>query len=176
MIQPNPVISPDELPRYSEAPLQPVESSYKSVLLIEWSIAYTCMLAGIISLILLVDDVQKWQVILPVTIVFVTAVALTYASIIIGFKNRSWALRDKDIIFKTGWLFQSTHIIPFVKVQHAIVRSGPIGRRYGLASIRLMTAASHGGDISIKGLKQETADQLKGWIMEKIATHASPGV
>lgn len=176
MIQPNPVIPPDELPRYSEAPLQPVDSSYKTVLLIEWSISNGISLIGLTILFFLVDDLRIWQVILPVTIVFVTAVALTYASIIIGFKNRLWALRDKDIIYKSGWLFQSTHIIPFVKVQHAIVRSGPIGRRYGLASIQLMTAASHGGDISIKGLKQETADQLKGWIMEKIAAHASPGV
>jgi len=55
-------------------------------------------------------------------------------------------------------------------VQHCELVSGPIGRKYGLASIKLNTAASNNIDISIKGLKQETAEQLKAFIMEKIET------
>jgi membrane protein YdbS with pleckstrin-like domain len=39
-----------------------------------------------------------------------------------------------------------------------------------------MTAASGDIDISIHGLEATTAEQLKEWIMEKIAAHASPGV
>jgi hypothetical protein len=172
----NPIISPDELPHYSDVQLQPVEASYKSILFIVWSLTYGCLLVGCIALVYFVDFFQEWQIILPLFSLVLMAMTITYLSIVIGFKNRSWAVREKDIIYRTGWLFQSTHIIPFVKVQHCIVRTGPIERFYGLASIQLLTAASHVGDISIHGLKKENAEQLKEWIMEKIAAYASPGV
>ncbi|MDO9157361.1 MAG: PH domain-containing protein [Sediminibacterium sp.] len=109
--------------------------------------------------------------IISVVIVFLLLISITIASIEIGFKNKAWALREKDIQFKKGWLFQSTHIIPFVKVQHCELVSGPIGRKYGLASIRINTAASNNIDIIINGLKQETAEQLKAFIIEKIEVY-----
>lgn len=172
----NQVIPQDAIPQYAHAPLSPVEASYKSVLFITWGVGYSILLIALVCLFVFVPDFQLWWAIGSAALAFVLLVALTIAAIHIGFKNRAWALRDKDIIFKKGWLFQSTHIIPFIKIQHCEVRSGPIERKFDLASIRLMTAASGDIDISIHGLKADTAAQLKEWIMEKIATHASPGV
>lgn len=172
----NQVIPKEAIPQYSLAPLSPVEASYKRVQFISWGIGYALLLIALVGAFVFVRKFQLWWAIGSAALVFVLLVTLTIAAIHIGFKNRAWALRDKDIIFKKGWLFQSTHIIPFIKIQHCVVRSGPIERKFGLASIRLMTAASGDIDISIHGLKADTAAQLKEWIMEKIAAHASPGV
>lgn len=172
----NPIIPHADIPQYAKVPLQPVETRYKRVLFISWGIAYGVVLIALVCLFVFVQQFQLWWAIGAAALVFVLLVTLTIAAIHIGFKNRAWALRDKDIIFKKGWLFQSTHIIPFIKIQHCVVRSGPIERKFGLASVRLMTAASGDVDISIHGLQLETAEQLKEWIMEKIAVHASPGV
>lgn len=172
----NPVIPSNEIPHIQEVPLQPVESAYKKVLFITWTIIYVLIAATMITLTILIDELQKPWVIALNAAILLLIIAFSLGSIIVGFKNRSWGIREKDILFKKGWLFQSTHIIPFIKVQHCIVKCGPIDRRFGLASIKVMTAASHDLDISIHGLKQETAEDLKILIMEKIERYASQGI
>jgi membrane protein YdbS with pleckstrin-like domain len=164
----NPLIPYQEIPKYSQVSLQPVELSYKKVLYISWIIAYTALFAILTTLFVLIKPIQiKWLIAL-VAAVFLIVISVTVAAIEIGFKNKAWAFREKDIQFKKGWLFQTTYIIPFNKVQHCELVSGPIGRKFGLASIRINTASSNNIDISIKGLKQETAEQLKAFIMEKM--------
>jgi membrane protein YdbS with pleckstrin-like domain len=164
----NPIIPYDDIPQFASIQLAPVEKAYKKVLYINWTIFYSIFIITAICLFVFIKSFQLIWLIALVFILLALAVGLTIASIEIGYKNKAWALREKDIIFKKGWIFHATHIIPFVKVQHCVVNSGPIGRKYGLASIKLNTASSNNIDISIHGLKQETADQLKAFIMSKI--------
>jgi hypothetical protein len=157
----NPHIPIAAIPQYQEIPLQSIEPDYKKVLWFNWTIAYL-FITGLTVLIFITNEkLQKAWIITLAVFVFMSSIALVIASIEIGFKNRSWALRDKDIIFKKGWLFQRTHIVPFAKVQHCILKTGPVGRRYNLASLRFMTAASHQRDISINGLSLEDAEKIK---------------
>lgn len=167
----NRFISPEEIPQYAQVNLQPVEAVYKKVLYINWGIAYSLLISILIALFIYLKPLQINWLIATVALTLLILIFITIASVEIGFRNKAWALRDKDIQFKKGWLFQKTHIIPFVKVQHCELISGPIGRKYGLASIRINTAASNDINISIKGLKQETAEQLKAFIMEKIEVY-----
>jgi membrane protein YdbS with pleckstrin-like domain len=157
----NPLIPIAAIPQYQEIPLQRIEPDYKKVLWFNWTIAYL-FITGLTVLIFITNEkLQKAWIITLAVFVFMSSIALVIASIEIGFKNRSWALRDKDIIFKKGWLFQRTHIVPFAKVQHCILKTGPVGLRYNLASLRFMTAASHQRDISINGLSLEDAEKIK---------------
>lgn len=172
----NPVIPHSDIPQHAEVRLQPVERSYIIVQYISWSILYGLLTAVLVALFWLVDDLQRWWIAVPAAFAILSLAALTAAGIRIGFRNRVWALREKDLIYRKGWLFQSTHVIPFVKIQHCVVRSGPIERRFGLSSIRLMTASGHDTDIGISGLRTETAERLKEWIMAKTTTYARAGV
>ena len=157
----NPHIPIAAIPQFQEIPLQRVEPAYKKVLWFNWAIAYLFIIGLTVFIFIVNDNLHKVWIITLAALVLIMSIALIIASIEIGFKNRSWALRDKDIIFKKGWLFQSTHIVPFAKVQHCILKTGPIGRRYNLASLRFMTAASHQRDISINGLSLEDAEKIK---------------
>lgn len=172
----NPFVPHDDLPQYARAHLNPVEPAYKKVLYIVWSIAYLLLLSAIVALYLMVDRLRDPWYLAAALALWVSSAAVTVAAIEIGVGNRAWALRDKDIVFRKGWLFRSTHIIPIVKIQHCVVRSGPIERNFGLASIWLMTAAGTDLDTGIRGLKQETAESLKEWVAEKTAAYARPGV
>ncbi|MBA4258324.1 PH domain-containing protein [Sediminibacterium sp.] len=166
----NQAISSAQIPKYSEVDLAPVETSYKKVLYISWSFFFGLVISILLPIFYWIESLQKSWIVLSVIGTILLCIVVLIAFIEIGFKNLAWALRDKDIIFKKGWLFQSTYIIPFVKVQHCELLSGPIGRKFGLASIKLNTAASNDIDISINGLKQDTAEQLKAFIINKIET------
>jgi membrane protein YdbS with pleckstrin-like domain len=172
----NPVIPPDDIPRYEDVPLQPVEPAFRKVQYIGWAFGYGLTMAAIVLLYLYVDALHSRKFIGAALLVWLAAVALTVAAIEVGFRYRAWALRERDIVFRSGWLFRTTHIIPFVKVQHCVLWSGPVERMFGLASIGLMTAASSEFDIRIRGLKRETAERLKQWIVGKAAADGHPGV
>lgn len=164
----NQAIPSAQIPKYNEVVLEPVEGNYKKVLYMSWTVFFGVLITVLVPIFIWIDSLRKSWIIFSAIGTMLLGIITLIAFIEIGFKNLAWALREKDIIFKKGWLFQSTHIIPFGKVQHCELVSGPIGRRFGLASIKLNTAASNHLDISIKGLKKETAEQIKAFIMDKI--------
>jgi hypothetical protein len=116
----NPHIPIAAIPQFQEIPLQRVEPDYKKVLYFNWSIVFILVIGILVAVFISNKELHTWWAVTIAVITLVCSMAITVASIEIGFKNRSWALRDKDFLFKNGWLFQSTHIIPFTKVQHCI--------------------------------------------------------
>jgi uncharacterized protein len=158
----------EALPKAADVHLKPIDKNYLKVLYITWSIMYVIILAVVITIILLIEDIDHYLW-LPAGIAAILLLAA--ATFIIGtgsFKRKAYAVREKDILFRTGWIIQKLHIVPFNRVQHCVVQSGPIGRRYGLATVIIYTAASNEQDISINGLKSEDAEVLKTFILEQI--------
>ncbi len=158
----------EELPKASAAQLKPVEKTYLKVLYISWGILYGLILAALIVCMVLIDDMRDilW---LSISIgSFLLLVILTFAIATLSFKRKAYAVREKDILLRSGWIIQKLHIVPFNRVQHCVVQSGPIGRRYGLSSLSIHTAASNINDIAIPGLKHEEAESLKSYILEQI--------
>lgn len=158
----------ETLPKAADIQLKPIEKDYLKVLYISWSIMYVIILAVVITIILLIDDTDHY-IWLPLSIgILILAIAATFIIGTGSFKRKAYAVREKDILFRTGWIIQKLHIIPFNRVQHCVVQSGPVGRKYGLATVSIYTAASNEQDISIRGLKTEEAESLKSFILEQI--------
>jgi uncharacterized protein len=158
----------ESLPKASDVQLKPIERDYLKVLYITWGILYVLLLAATITIVLLIEDTDH-KLWLPVSIGIILMLAI--ATFIIGkgsFKRKAYAVREKDILFRTGWIIQKLHIVPFNRIQHCVVQSGLIGRKYGLSSLSIYTAASNVQDIAIKGLKTEDAESLKSYILEQI--------
>ena len=69
--------------------------------------------------------------------------------------------------FVRGVFFRKTIVLPFNRVQHAHLSSGPLQRRFGLASLKLYTAGASGIDLQIDGLLAETAASLREHVMAR---------
>ena len=82
-------------------------------------------------------------------------------------KTAGFALRQHDIAFVRGVFFRKTIVLPFNRVQHAHLSSGPLQRRFGLASLRLYTAGASGIDLQIDGLPAEMAASLREHVMAR---------
>jgi uncharacterized protein len=157
-----------QLPQAAAAEMKPIEKPYLKVLYITWGIFY---LVALIALILALIFTEPTPTVFWKTIIiscFCVVTVTTFIIITQSFKRKAYAVREKDIIYRTGWIFQKLHIIPFNRVQHCVVLSGPIERKFGLAGISIFTAATHVHDISIKGLLPDDAEALKGYIMQQI--------
>ena len=96
---------------------------------------------------------------------------LVFFGINIGFYRRSYALSERDLTYKRGWLFYSTTTIPFNRIQHTEVSQGPLERRYDLSSLKVYTAGGSTSDMVIPGLEEEEAKQLRDFISQKAAKY-----
>lgn len=102
-------------------------------------------------------------IVIVLFILALLSLLLTY----LGFFKKGYAVRLKDISYKTGLFWKSKTLIPFNRIQHCEVKQGPFERIFGLSSLRVYTAGGSASDLSIYGLKQHNANRLKQLIIMK---------
>lgn len=79
-----------------------------------------------------------------------------------------YALRDKDIVFKSGVFWRTVTAIPFNRIQHVEKDSTPLDRRFDIANLKIFTAGGAGGDLKIDGLSADGAEKLRVFILDKV--------
>lgn len=83
----------------------------------------------------------------------------------VSFSYMSYAIRERDISYKSGWLWKSMTTIPFNRVQHCDIKQGILDRRFGLSKLTIYTAGGQNTDLEIPGLLPDTAEKLKAFIL-----------
>jgi len=73
----------------------------------------------------------------------------------------SWAEAPEELVVRKGRLFRSLVSVPYGRLQFVDVQSGPLARRFGMATVELHTASPESGG-SIPGLPTEEAEALRG--------------
>lgn len=84
-----------------------------------------------------------------------------------GRRYRAWgyAEREDDLLVRRGVLFARLSVVPYGRMQFIDVTAGPLERSFGLASVRLHTAAA-ATDARIPGLEKEEAARLRDRLAE----------
>ena len=163
----------EDLPTSQLVNFQPIQPAYLKVLRVTWCIIFGLLFITLVTLFIFVKKMHTIQWILPISLGYVL---LLIGTVVIGtasFKRIAFAIREKDILYKTGWIFTNMHIVPFNRIQHCVLNIGPIERKFGLASIGIFTAASDAYDVFIRGLSQEQAEQLRDFILQQIQKEVS---
>ncbi|HEY3462868.1 MAG TPA: PH domain-containing protein [Gaiellaceae bacterium] len=97
------------------------------------------------------------------------AVAVTAALLcrFVGRRYRSWgyAEREDDLLVRRGVMFARLSVVPYGRMQFIDVTAGPLERAFGLATVRLHTAAA-ATDARIPGLEREEAARLRDRLAE----------
>ena len=60
-----------------------------------------------------------------------------------------------------GLMFRFDTVVPFGRVQHIDVHQGPLDRFFGIATLTLHTAGSHNASVSLPGLGEELAREMR---------------
>lgn len=170
----NLAIDPETLPKAEDIALQPIEHAYWKVLRLQWLITGLIVLAAGAAAIYFIKNLHSASLIITASAIWLLLVTGQFIIAQQSFKRKSYALREHDALYRTGWIIRSLHVCPFNRIQHCTVHSGPLERRYGLASITLFTAGSDGSDITIPGLTEQKAADLRTFIMQKIRTDEQP--
>ncbi|MBD7958367.1 PH domain-containing protein [Microbacterium sp. Sa4CUA7] len=71
-----------------------------------------------------------------------------------------YQLRDDDLVFRRGILWQRMVAVPYGRMQLVDITHGPLDRGFGVAQLKLVTAAATTG-VTIPGLSQQAAEALR---------------
>ncbi|MFE7185612.1 PH domain-containing protein [Streptomyces erythrochromogenes] len=120
-------------------------------------VGWTCLLAVATGLLLGLLVGPAWAAVGA----FWLAVG-AWGWVLIGRNWRSWryAERADDLLISRGVLWREQTVVPYGRMQLVEVTSGPLERRFGLASLQLHTAAA-ATDARIPGLVPAEAERLR---------------
>ncbi|WP_172916022.1 PH domain-containing protein [Capnocytophaga canimorsus] len=161
----NNLVTINQIPDYEQIPLTNLHSEYKKIAQMNALIASGIGLVLLLAIFVIFDAVEKYYAIIG--ILLISVFVISYISI--SYKYIKYAFRQHDAIYKSGIVFQVTHIIPYVRLQHITIKQGWYAKRLGMATLCLYTASSN-GDISISGLSLQEAERWKSFLLNRIET------
>ncbi|WP_051119690.1 PH domain-containing protein [Gillisia sp. CAL575] len=158
----------DTLPKYEEVSFQSISKAY-------------LIKASILNLVFLCLAVIGWVVLFYFELnqlqlnLFLVGVVLYFGfkfwNIIQLQKNYGFALREKDILYRRGYLVNKTTVVPFNRIQHVSITRDVLDKMFKISSLKIYTAGGSGGDIIIPGLAPNLAQRLKEALAAKLTTN-----
>lgn len=119
------------------------------------------VVAAMLVLTLLMHQTWAWIPggILTVILVWTLAILPRQA------RSIGYQLRDDDLVFRRGILWQRFVAVPYGRMQLVDITHGPLDRGFGIAQLKFVTAAATTG-VVIPGLEQQTAETLRDHLIE----------
>ena len=138
---------------------------YVWVQLISTGIWFLLALAAILVLTL---AWQQWWAWIPGGI-FLVITAWTIAITPRQARAYGYQLRRDDLVFRRGILWQRVVAVPYGRMQLIDITHGPLDRGFGIAQLKLVTAAASTG-VVIPGLTQAAAESLRDTLVDVAET------
>jgi len=155
------------LPTASDLEFEGLAATYARTLIIESVAGFTFLFIGGLIVNFFADDTgwlrgQWWFYGLYALIVLLICLLASVVA-----RSRGFALREKDIHYKSGIVWKKTVSLPFNRIQHIEVESGPLERFFKLTTLKLFTAGGSSADMSIPALTFERSSTLRAYVADK---------
>lgn len=167
----NSIIVPENLPSIDKTTFNLLDKSYLKILYIRIAIFLILIVGGFIAFLVLVDENMPGLAIVIISSVLALVIIYSLTITILGFPRKGYLLRENDISFHKGIITYKLTTVPFNRIQHVEVNQGILAKMFKLSSLKLYTAGGNASDLSIPGLPQEVAQNLKAFLSEKISEH-----
>jgi len=121
-------------------------------------------LAGMIIVLLVGDDLARWQrLLMPVGWLVLAAFAALFASRwpAIHYRHTAYRVDGRGIEIRQGVLWRVVIHVPRSRVQHIDVSQGPLERRYGLGTLVLYTAGTDHAKVALAGVEHGRALRIR---------------
>lgn len=97
-----------------------------------------------------------WMAASVIAVMFLITIVLTPRRV----RSIGYALRQDDLLFRRGILFQRFVSVPYGRMQLVDINRGPLARWLGLSELKFVTAAAATG-VTIPGLPEADAEELR---------------
>lgn len=161
----NQTVSLNEIPQYEDVSLQALQPNYKKVVMLNIAITILVGLALSVALFFIfnIEDGVYTFFFIPFLISIIASLYTLFA-----YKKKKYAFRQHDVMYHSGLITETTHIIPYIRIQHVVVKQGWYAKKLNLAALKLHTAANDNVDVTIPGLTLEDAERWKVFVLNRI--------
>ncbi|KAA9106519.1 PH domain-containing protein [Microbacterium rhizomatis] len=135
--------------------------AYVWVRLISTTTVLLVVLAVALALSLWVHQLWVWIPAGIVLVILVWTLAITPRQA----RAYGYQLRADDLVMRRGILWQRMVAVPYGRMQLVDISHGPLDRGFGIAQLKLVTAAASSG-VTIPGLTQEAAERLRDTLID----------
>ena len=144
---------------------------YKRLLNIQWAMFFALLFIGQVIAYFNFEKIELvwFGVAFALWLVFLLT---KFSFIQLGFPNKGYAIRQKDLHYRTGYLTHKTISVPFNRIQHVEIRQGFISKMFDLAILKIYTAGNSAHDLSLKGISLERAEEIKQVVTSKVTQDA----
>nr|WP_241986508.1 PH domain-containing protein [Cryobacterium psychrophilum] len=126
------------------------------------SILFGLVLCGAATLVWLLAN-QTWALYVGLAIAVITIVSVAFEPRRV--RSIGYQLRDDDLLFRRGIMFQRFVAVPYGRMQLVDITRGPVARWLGLADLKFVTAAAATG-VEIPGLDDADAESLRDRLVQ----------
>lgn len=133
-----------------------ISRKYVTVQLISGGALLALVVAVAVVVWLVAGQVWVW---IPAGVVILVT-AWTLAILPRQARAYGYQLRADDLVFRRGILWQRMVAVPYGRMQLVDITHGPLDRGFGIAQLKLVTAAASTG-VTIPGLSQPAAERLR---------------
>lgn len=155
------------IPDASNLNFEALAPTYARTMIIEWVASWLILAAIHIALAIFISKIplgfKYWFITAPFLVV--TLSVFLWAPAVA--RSRGYATREHDIHYKSGIIWQKTVSLPFNRIQHVELESGPLERIFKLTTLKFFTAGGGSADMKIPALTFGTASKLRAFVMEK---------
>uniref|UniRef100_UPI0032168172 PH domain-containing protein n=1 Tax=uncultured Draconibacterium sp. TaxID=1573823 RepID=UPI0032168172 len=167
----NPIVLPGDLPEIDAKTFNPLDKKYLKIAFIRIALFFVLLTGAFVAFLSFSDEqIPKTLIILIISgLVFLIVYLIVIT--IVAFPRKGYLVREKDISFQRGLITYKLTTVPFNRIQHVEVNQGILAKVFKLSSLKLFTAGGNASDLSIHGLPEATAKNLKAFLSEKISEH-----
>lgn len=159
------------LPKFEEVKLHPISKKYLVKLQIGTTLSLLFFGVGlVVAYNFLPEDLQAY--IMAAGIFMFLIFSWTFFNNIMYVRRSGYALREQDIIFQRGFIFEKSTVVPFNRIQHVSVERSFLDKILNISTLKVFTAGGSGSDINIPGIYPDTASSVKEEISARIFNHA----
>lgn len=166
----NDTINLDTLPKFEETTLTHPDRKYWNLILINLVLFFAIIGIGSALVIFFNEDAQSnWMIWTGLYIAFAAFLFLVFRA---SFKRRGFALREKDVLYKSGIIAETTTIVPLNRIQHVALNEGFLSRMFQLGTLQIYTAGGSSGEIRIAGVPIEQAKAMKEALVQRLVVNS----
>lgn len=160
----NQTIHINSIPKYEEATFSSLHANYKKIVKLNSIIKLLVGLVVAIVIFFVFEEFERFYFI--IAIIAITFLLALFP--LLAYKKIKYAFRAHDLLLKKGLIYKTTHIVPFIRLQHIVIKQGWYAKKLGLATLTIFTATNDNLEVSIPGLTLEEAEQWKSFLLNRI--------
>ncbi|MGO2746810.1 PH domain-containing protein [Microbacterium sp.] len=142
-----------------------ISPRYVTSQFVQNGIVLALVIAAVLVLVFALDQPWAW---IPGGVIVIMILA-TLAILPRQARAIGYMLRDDDIVFRKGILWQRIIAVPYGRMQLVDITHGPLDRAFGVSQLKMVTAATATG-VQIPGLTQAAAESLRDTLIDVAET------